>query len=263
MKSASTTTNGHPSGAASKPTWDREFERHVYAVQRYVALTNSRYAPILVSGLVTHPICCFGNLRQAKVITVGVNPSLGEFAAIRQWPTTITHTDLARRCTDYFGGRSPHDWFEPWMESLGSLGVSYADGSAAHVDLSPRVTKYISELTEAYEKELFLDMVERDLWTFFGTLAFCRKVKRILMAGSVTGKYYINEFIQRFGPEYGLSLDGAFDRLAQRGGGKTAFHTLSGGRFQMEVFFCSTSPSARDRTILPRMVKAHADRLKP
>jgi hypothetical protein len=130
------------------------------------------------------------------------------------------------------------------------------------VDLSPRATKFISDMAEAFEQKLFLDMIERDLWTLFGTLEFCRKAKLILMAGSVTGRYYINEFIQRFAREHGFSLDGAFDRLEHRGSGKTAFHTLSGSGRHLQVFFCSTSPSAADKKVLPLKVKENAQRLK-
>jgi hypothetical protein len=237
------------------------FERHVYAVQQYVKLTNPRYAPLLDSQRIGHPICCFGNVAKARVITVGVNPSKGEFAPASGWPDSIPHTELSRRCRDYFCSANSHRWFEPWAEGLSHLTLSYTDGSAAHLDLSPRATRFISDFKEAWEQDLFLQMVERDLWTFFGTLRLCTNARFVFMAGSVTGKYYINTFLQRFAPDYGHSLDGHFDPLEMRGNGKTAFHTLSGGGRKLQVFFCSTSPSARDKGVLPQRIRENARRL--
>jgi hypothetical protein len=240
----------------------QEFQRHFYSAQQYNSLTNSRYESLLDCSLNCHPICCFGDPDQARAITVGVNPSKGEFDPVNGWPSTITHIELARRCREYFRGRVAHSWFAPWTEALGHLGVSYATGSAVHVDLSPRATRSISDLKEAREQELFLQMIGSDLWIFFGTLQLCQNAKLILMAGSVTGKYYINEFLQRFAFSYGYSLDGAFSRSASRGKGKVAFHTLSGGGRKIDVFFCSTSPSDRNKTVLPQRVREHSVRLK-
>jgi hypothetical protein len=238
----------------------QNFERHVFAVQHYIRLTNSRYAPLLDPKVECHPICCFGNAEKARVITVGVNPSKGEFVPANRWPNPITHTELARRCREYFIFGNPHKWFEPWVEALRHLHLDYIGGWAAHVDLSPRATRFVSDLTETWEL-LFLEMVERDLWTFFGTLELCPRLERILMAGSVTGNYYINEFLQRFAPDHGYRLDGPFNRSERKGNGKIAFHTLSGRGKSLDVFFCSTSPSARDKKILPRRVKEHAQQL--
>jgi hypothetical protein len=239
----------------------QNFERHVYAVQHYVALTNARYESLLDRQIVCHPICCFGDLEKARAITVGLNPSKGEFAPRDRWPASITHNELASRFLEYFTRGNSHQWFEPWSKALVHLNLSYTDGSAAHLDLSPRATTFVSDLKNASEKNLFLDMVKSDLWTFFGTLRHCPKAKLILVAGSVTGKYYINEFLQRFAPDYGYSLDGRFNRSEHVGNGKTAFHTLSGADRTFPVFFCSTSPSARDTQVLPQRVAEHAERL--
>ena len=240
----------------------QEFERHVYAVQRYAAFTAQRYVPLFKSDVMTHPICSFGHIEKAHVITVGLNPSHGEFHKDRNWPPTMSHTDLAKRCCHYFHcSEESHRWFRPWSEALGHLGANYEAGTAAHLDLSPRATRFVSEFKEAWEQTLFLEMVERDLWTFFGTLALCRQVELILMAGSVTGRYYINEFLGQFAPEHGYSLDGSFDRLEQRGSGKVAFHVLSDGNREIRVFFCSTSPSGKHKTILPQRVKENAEKL--
>ncbi|MBA4149199.1 MAG: hypothetical protein H0X66_13880 [Verrucomicrobia bacterium] len=105
-------------------------------------------------------------------------------------------------------------------------------------------------------------MVERDLWTFFATLDLCQNAKLVLIAGSVTGKYYINEFLQRFAPEHGYSLDGAFNRLHQTGSGKTVKHFLTNEKKRLPLFFCSSSPSATDKRLLPQRIGKHAAALK-
>jgi hypothetical protein len=236
----------------------RAFTCHVNAVQHYSALTALRYAALHRSNLVTHPVCCFGDPAEARIVTVGLNPSDGEFDAARQWPTELSHAELADRCASYF--IKPHEWFMTWTEALSHLGMSYQEGSAVHLDLSPRATRPVSDFKEAWEQELFLEMVERDLWTFFGTLGLCRKVEWVLMAGTVTGKYYINEFLQRHAPDYGYSLDGAFNRMEHPGRGKVAWHTLTGGGRALRVFFCSSSPSDRPHPLLAQRLRENQDR---
>jgi hypothetical protein len=202
-------------------------ERHTYAVQRYETFTQAKYAPLLKTGVQTHPICCFGDPANAKLVTVGVNPSIGEFEN-RGWPDELTHTDLAARYRNYFSDTAQttaHSFFTPWKEALAYLGISYESGQAVHLDLSPRATRYIRELRDAFEQELFLEMVQRDLWLFFATLSLCGNVRLILVAGSVTGKFYINEFLQRNAPDYGYALAGAFNRRQHSGPGKTCWHT--------------------------------------
>ena len=201
-------------------TSGNDLARHVFAVQRYVTLTAPRYAALHKSGVITHPICCFGDPTRAKVVTVGLNPSLGEFSPKRKWPAELNHEALAERCRTYFSAHAPcasHEWFRPWMEGLKHLDADYSAGSAVHLDLTPRATRFVSDLKDPWEQSLFLEMVERDLWTFFGALELCRQAKWILIAGTVTGRFYINEFLRRHAPDYGYSLDGAFNRLEHPG----------------------------------------------
>lgn len=141
------------------------FARHVYAVQRYVEFTAPRYEPLMKAGISVHPVCCFGSLESADVVTVGLNPSVSEFDKPR-WPDVIDHMTLAGRCANYFskGAKPPfHEWFAPWITGLSHLGYGYENGSAVHLDLTPRATRFVSQLKEAQEQLLFLEMVERDL----------------------------------------------------------------------------------------------------
>jgi hypothetical protein len=62
------------------------FERHVYAVQCYV---GPNYAPLLKPEVATHPICSFGNPARARRVTVGVDPSVGEFENERWSAVTV------------------------------------------------------------------------------------------------------------------------------------------------------------------------------
>jgi hypothetical protein len=240
------------------------FKRHVYAVQRYVEFTQAKYAPLLKSNVPTHPICCFGNPAQARVITIGVNPSVGEFDDHRWAAEAMSHNALAERCRTYFAAgapAAPHSFFTPWREALACLDVTYEAGQAVHLDLSPRATRYIRELRDAFEKELFLEMVQRDLWTFFGTLDLCSDARLILIAGSVTGKYYINEFLQRFAPDHGWALAGAFDRRQHTGPGTTTRHELQNSNRDLPVFFCSCGPAAANPALLTTRICDNAPAL--
>ena len=242
-----------------------DFERHVYAIQRYVQFTQPRYEPLSKSGVTPHPICCFGDPATAVAVTVGVNPSAAEFEN-GLWPhEPMEHKALAKECRGYFGRRdvaSHHKFFTPWKQALQSLGLSYESGDAAHVDLSPRATRCIRDLKPGFENELFLEMVQQDLWMFFATLDLCRKVKLLLIAGSVTGRYFMNEFLQRFAPNYGHALGGAFVRTAVKGPGKTCWHELADSKRKLPTFFCSSGPASKTPMLLPQRIQANELRLR-
>ena len=247
------------------PPTKNDFDRHIYAVQRYCAITTPRYAPLMQDSLATHPIPCFGNPASAIAVTVGLNPSSAEFKPGRSWSATLTHSELAARCANYFSPQAPgppRGWFQPWSEGLDRLDVSYQAGSAVHLDLSPRATRPVSALKAPAQQRLFLEMVERDLWILFATLQLCQNAKLILVAGSVTGEYYMNEFLQRFSPDCGYALDRPFSRTRQRGRGKTAWHCLRGAGRSLPVFFCSSGPSDGRDTMLPQRLEENADTLK-
>lgn len=237
------------------------FERHVYSVQRYVHFTQARYAQLFKPGVPVHPICCFGDVQNATVVTVGVNPSVGEFEEGHWPPAEMSHIAPAHRCKVYFatdGNAAHHEFFTPWKQALACLGTGYETGGAVHLDLSPRATRYIRQLEQGFESDLFLEMVQRDLWVFFATLALGQNAKLLLIAGTVTGRYYINEFLQRFAPDYGYAIGGAFDRRAHPGQGKTCWHELAKSDRKLPAFFCSTSPAANKPSVLPERICANA-----
>ncbi len=105
-------------------------------------------------------------------------------------------------------------------------------------------------------------MTEQDLPLFFATLRLCQNAKLLIIAGSVTGKYYINEFLHRFAPKSGYTLTPPFNRSSHPGKAKTCMHLLASDGRELPVFFCSTSPSARDKTLLPQRIRTHATELR-
>ncbi len=241
-----------------------EFERHVYAVQRYVEFTQPKYAQLFKPGVQVHPICGFGEVEKATVVTVSANPSVGEFEG-SHWPATIDHIELAKRCKGYFRNDSPgpcHRFFSPWKDALKRIDIDYQSGGAVHVDLSPRPTRLIREFEPGFQNELFLEMVHRDLWVFFATLQLCEAAKILLIAGSVTGRYYINEFLQRFSPDFGDALGGAFDRRQHPGKAKTCWHELDYAEKTWPVFFCSSGAAANEPDLLARRICENKEDVK-
>jgi len=110
----------------------------------------------IVKGAV--PVVSFGNPARAAVATLGINPSSSEFLdrnkqplpeALRRLATLdslgasstedLTDDQIAEvvaGCNGYFHRNPYTKWFDPLDGILeGGLGVSYFDGSAAHLDL--------------------------------------------------------------------------------------------------------------------------------
>jgi hypothetical protein len=103
------------------------------------------------------PVIAFGDVRTARVATLGLNPSKSEFLNRHGHELTRAHRRLATLaslgidslehapdavvaevlagCTGYFQRNPYRRWFDQLQRILNSLGVSYYDGSAAHLDL--------------------------------------------------------------------------------------------------------------------------------
>jgi hypothetical protein len=217
--------------------------------------TQHRFAPLFRQGVPTHPIPFFGDVTRARVLTVGVNPSAGEFIE-RSWPRSLSVPALERRLVGYFVDASvpPHPWFAFWSQALEPLGLSYQDG-AAHVDLSPRATVAM----QGADPSQFAEMVESDVHWFFELLPICREVRLLLLAGCVTKKWYINDFLARMAPRFGYQLTG---KAESRGKGRVGFHCLVGPGVNLDAFFCSVSPSGLTRQLLVDRVVQHQVRLR-
>jgi hypothetical protein len=121
------------------------------------------------------------------------------------------------------------------------------------VDLSPRATAAVGAVADW---RLFLDMVEGDITWFFRLLPLCPRLKVLLAAGCVTKRWYINDFIKRVAPRHGFHLEG---RAGTSGSGRIGLHRLVGPGIDVPLFFCSVSPSARNKELLVQRLGAQQD----
>lgn len=108
------------------------------------------YREILCPDIPLHPIPFFGVIENARVITVGLNPSPTEFTEARRWPAIYTSHNLTRRLVDYFrpSHTTPHPWFADLQWSLEKALRCPYHLAAAHVDVSPWATHAPSYLEQ-------------------------------------------------------------------------------------------------------------------
>jgi hypothetical protein len=148
-------------------------------VRKEVERTNPSFAELNPVGW---PIPFFGDIRTARVLTIGINPSPTEFSGCR-WDEVTNEAEWVHRLLNYY--RLPrtkwHDWFLPWEASLRFIGCSYEDGSAAHLDLSPRATDVMSRAP----RQLFCDMVAADRGWFYDVLRFTPCARLAMTAGAI------------------------------------------------------------------------------
>jgi hypothetical protein len=232
---------------------------YLVQVMAGVSSTTQRFASLYNDKVSTYPIPFFGNIESAKVITVGVNPANSEFEYSRRWPQSADTEYIINRLSNYFDNKqvSAHNWFNAWNIALKNLDVSYYTADAAHLDLSPRATSNIRDISNI---DLFEQMLADDMRWFLGLLRHCREVKLILISGAVTKRYYINEFIRKHCLKYNYTLEGEFKRVNNPGKGKTAFHRLKGESLDIPAFFCSVSPSW-DSNLLNLKIKENKAKL--
>ncbi len=118
--------------------------------------------PAILPG--STPVLLRGRQPEARVTTVGINPSIREFltrggeeltGGLRRFETLSSlgiasmadATDsmferIHQRCLEYFQVNPYMEWFSPMEELVRVLaGASYFDGSACHLDLVPWATK--------------------------------------------------------------------------------------------------------------------------
>ena len=74
----------------------------VQQLQAHTPFGNPAYAGLFPPNCQYHPIPFFGPLEAARVITIGLNPSSGEFASWRLWNSQLSAHDLASRLHNYF-----------------------------------------------------------------------------------------------------------------------------------------------------------------
>ena len=214
-------------------------EKHIESLRNYVARTDHKYAINYQQGRDVHPIPFFGNINTAEILTVGANPSNTEFLDKRQWPKEIDTIYLMNRLMNYFNYPEvvAHDWFEKWQKALRHLNRSYSDGTAAHIDLSPRATLGLKSLND---ENNYNKMAEEDVKWFFSLLNLCDKVKLILIAGTIP-KGYINKFLEDHSDEN--SFKWMFACKIKKGHAFTSSHKLKFKDKTYPIFYCSSGPS--------------------
>lgn len=211
---------------------------------KYDQDTKQNFEPLFAGGYY-YPIPFFGDVLNAKVITIGANPSHSEFSNERNWPNRIDSHYLLDRLQKYFtyDNVKPHKWFNPFINSIFNLGVSYENGSAAHMDFSFRATQPLSKFSTNKDLELIEKMISEDLEWFLKILKSLDNSKLLLLTGTITKKFYSIEFLKKYCCKYGFSLIGD---TRKHGEGWIGEFQLIGHKKEIPIFFISTSPSARD-----------------
>ncbi len=129
------------------------------------------------------PVLFFGDLARARVATIGLNPSRQEYLSpsgkelegpVRRFETlgslrageraSLTTAQCGKAIQTmraYFGPTKPvYSWFRPLARVVEGLGASFADGSAAHLDLVQEATDPTWSSLPKQDRE---DLVVRDL----------------------------------------------------------------------------------------------------
>jgi hypothetical protein len=194
---------------------------------------------------IVYPIPFFGDIESATILTIGVNPSDGEFALPRtqHWPPNLPLNRLHGRLKNYFMGNCPpYYWFNAWIESFKRLDVrySYKNGTAAHIDLSPRIT---TRMSCAPNPTIFQHMIEADIKFLFKTIAGNNNLKLIMTGGKVLGQKYIAQWIRTFAPEpIVFQYEG-------NGFGRTSFYRVNGLGRGVWLFSSSVGPTFKEKLV--------------
>ncbi len=175
----------------------------------------------------------------------------------RGWRRPVDTPTLYERLNQYFSNARfrPHPWFDPWVQALGELGVSYTHGTAAHVDLCPWPTRPMSNLPN---HDRFTTLVTQGLSWFWRCIPLAANLRLVLMAGAVNQKYYLNEFLGTAGNHSDTALIG---KVSRGGTPFVGYHQLRVASKELPVFFCNESPSSRMPAMLHVRVHEHRDRL--
>jgi len=170
---------------------------------------NVQNTDLLYQGLyginpLRYPIPFFGDLENAEVLTLAVNPSSTEFHEERGWGQGMDAAKISFRLVNYYRlwNPPPHKWFTERETTLRRNGCSY-NFNAAHIDLSPRAT--LSMRTFSSSPGQFINMIKRDAneW-LLEILRLAKNAKEIWFYGKIVAQGdwpRIEVFIQESLPE--------------------------------------------------------------
>ena len=134
-----------------------------FALKAYID-QRLRRAPLSDCGVVpdTPPIISFGNFQAARIASVGINPSHREFShgyvkcgfgGLADAPASVLREILEDQYS-YFQ-RPAYPWFKRIGMMVEACGGSYADGSAASLDIVQWATKPVwGKLNMAQKRRL-------------------------------------------------------------------------------------------------------------
>lgn len=102
-----------------------------------------------------YPVPFFGDIRNATVLTLALNPAWTEFRQSRHWIPGLDACALTTRLLHYFDLPTPlpHRWFKERREALTLLDCAY-ETNTAHIDLHPLPTKFRPDLTATQRNEI-------------------------------------------------------------------------------------------------------------
>ena len=168
-------------------------------VREYDDQTTSNFYDERFPNSNKNPIPFFGDLENAEILTLGVNPSPTEFHEDRCWSPEMESKKLSFRLVNYFRIWNPpaHGWFTPLETILRHDKCSYLS-NAAHIDLSPRATRVMSEFKT--NPSDFLNMANEDASRWLPQLfRLAKKVKRIRIRWKIVSQGnwpYLDDYIR-------------------------------------------------------------------
>jgi hypothetical protein len=136
------------------------------------------------------PIPFFGNVQQARVLTIGLNPSWTEFDVWRRWENIKTTEELTYRLVNYFRLAnvcfpSSHKWFGEIEDAMSVLEFPWAI-AGAHIDLCPWATITPKEIRKKPNSgellNLFWPLIDQQMALWFPhSFALCRNTVKVVI----------------------------------------------------------------------------------
>ena len=210
-----------------------QLSRLVDALFEHIWRSPDALAELLPPPPVSPPVPFLGRVDTAEVLTVGINPSDSE-VRLGHFPEKVTSAEMTRRLLRYFERDEvlSDPRLSAWELALNELGLSYTDGTAAHIEMSPRTARPLDDC----DPYLFQEMVRYDLPFMFHLLDVLTKPRVLLMAGTVAGAYPLGAFLGEVAPESDWHLVGEGHSGHV---GPFGYHTLCSEASSFGCFYCS------------------------
>ena len=200
-----------------------------------------KYSDLFDKNTPIVPIPFFGNIQTAKIITIGANPSSTELKN-NEWSETMSSSQIKGKLVDYFND-NPHKWFDTYELALGKIGYSYFDGSAAHFDLCPWATMSLGLLDKDKKTDKVIELFKESINSFKNLIINHVKANHVLMTGTVTKNFYIDDFIVKHINEKNIEL---FNKQQIKMNSPFVnSYTLKISNYETKALFISISPSSR------------------